>query len=684
MPARRARRAEAFAEATRKEGNTSGGDPGVPRSVRGTTAQPSASRATCRGFSVRQPAGAAAATLVAAIPDYATEAPALEAITPATLSFRDGALYSETYQDIYASIAGGLAETRHVFLEGNDLPARFRAGTASTIVETGFGAGLNFLSTWQAFRHSAPVDARLHYVSVEKNPFRREDLRQALAPYPPLAGLASQLIDGYPPLVSGYHRLTFDAGRVNLMLLFGDAEAQLAGLEARADAFFLDGFAPSRNPAMWSAGLCRELRRMAAPGATLATYSVAAGVRDALAQAGFVVGKRPGYGSKREMLAGRLPGEPQNRGRTGRHVAIVGGGIAGSHCALALARHGHAVTVFEAGASAAAGASANPAGLVRPFLSLDRGARSHFSLAAYLHAVRHYRALALAAPGLWAGGGVLQLARDAGHAAKLERTLSELGLPDAIARGVDARQGSALCAAPVGAPGVWFEGAGVLSGPAACEAALAAAGDGVALRAGQRVARIDRSTPQLQLLDAGGALLAVADEVVLANGHAAAALIDIDLGLRPVRGQVSLLPARDAGPIAAVCQEGYVTPAIGGVHYVGATFAEGEDDTGVREADHLANIARAQRMLPQTFGSARVEPVGGWCGLRCVSRDRRPVLGPLAPALHACLALGSRGFTWAPLAAEILASGLVGAPLPVPRDIAAALAPARLTRAQPQ
>jgi tRNA 5-methylaminomethyl-2-thiouridine biosynthesis bifunctional protein len=197
-------------------------------------------------------------------------------------------------------------------------------------------------------------------------------------------------------------------------------------------------------------------------------------------------------------------------------------------------------------------------------------------------------------------------------------------------------------------------------------------------------ARIERSAQELRVLDAHGAVLATGDNFILANGHTAATLIETGLALRPVRGQISLLPAHGAGPTAVVCQEGYVTPSIDGFHIAGATFDEGDDDVRLRDADHRINLARAQRMMPDAFGLAPTGEIAGWVGLRCVSRDRRPVLGPLSPGLYACLALGSRGFTWAPLAAEIVASALSGAPLPVPRSVARALSPARFETRQSQ
>lgn len=586
-------------------------------------------------------------------------------------------MYSETFGDIYASHAGGLAETRHVFIEGNDLPARFRDGMASTVIETGFGAGLNFLSTWQAFGEHAPANARLHFVSVEKHPFSTGDLQRVHDLHPSLASLSSDLLSGYPPLVAGFHSLSFDEGRVNLLLLFGDALKQLSELDARADAFFLDGFAPAKNPDMWSAALCGELARLAAPGASLATYSVAGRVRDALAQAGFVLEKRAGYGPKREMLCGRYPGNSVRPTLSRRRVVVVGAGIAGSHCALSLANAGHRVEVLEAADFPATVASANPAGLVRPFLTLDRGARSSFSLAAYFHAIRHYHALLGNDAAAWQRCGVLQLARDAVHADKLMRALALLALPEEIARRVESDEGSRLCGARVTEPGLWFADAGYLSGPAACAAALRVGGERVNLRFSTQVAGIKRVAQEMHLRNAHGNTIAIADDVILANGHLAAALIDSDLGLRPVRGQISMLRTQGASLIAAISQDGYVTPAIDGFHIVGSTYDEGDEDLRIRDEDHQANIERARCMLPETFAQADLCAVKGWTGLRCVTRDRRPLLGPLAPGLHLCLALGSRGFTWSPLAAEVVAAGVAGSPFPLARSVRRALAPER-------
>jgi tRNA 5-methylaminomethyl-2-thiouridine biosynthesis bifunctional protein len=600
-------------------------------------------------------------------------------IVPASVSIRDGALYSAQFGDVYHSIEGGIEETRHVFLSGNDLPARWRQGGAFSIVETGFGAGLNFLATWQAFRDSAPGHARLHYVSVEKHPFDRHHLQHVHAAWPQFSEISSALLDSYPPLMPGFHRLHFEGGRVGLTLLFGDALEQLAELDASADAFFLDGFAPARNADMWTPELCAQLARLAAPGATVATYSVAGTVKRALAQAGFVIEKKPGYARKREMLAGRFPGSWHGASMPATRVAVIGAGIAGTSAALALARAGLTVDLYDEMSSPARATSANPAGLVRPFLSLEQGARNRFTWAAHGYAVRHYDALARLADDVWRRSGVLQLPRDAVHAEKLQRTLARFALSAAQARWVGAREASQLAGAPVAGAGVWFADAGWLSGPAACLAGLRAAGERVTLHTSQRIVDVEAGADGCRLRGTGGAAIPAADRVVLANGHRAAQFsVCAGVQLRAVRGQLTRIPQRAPGLRAPVCRDGYVTPSIDGWHIAGATYEEGAVDASLRTADDSENIARVQRMLPGAFDAVDPATVQSWAGVRCASRDRSPLLGPLAPGVFAMLALGSRGFTWAPLASELVAAQITGAPLPVERQLVLGLSVGRL------
>ncbi|HEX4509673.1 MAG TPA: tRNA (5-methylaminomethyl-2-thiouridine)(34)-methyltransferase MnmD, partial [Burkholderiaceae bacterium] len=276
------------------------------------------------------------------------------------------------YGDVYHARQGAFEQARHVFLGGNGLPGRWRGVPAFTILETGFGLGNNFLATWQAWRADEAVDrvARLRFVSIEKHPLCGADLARAHGESP-APTLADALRAAWPPLSPGMHVLGFDDDRVELLLYFGDVAAGLREIVASVDAFYLDGYAPARNPEMWDERVWRALARLAAPGATAATWSAAAVVRAGLARAGFEVEKMPGTGGKRDItrarhaprVAVRRPAARVGQPRAS-HVAIVGAGIAGALAARALARAGLHVDVYESAQTVASGASGNPAALV--------------------------------------------------------------------------------------------------------------------------------------------------------------------------------------------------------------------------------------------------------------------------------------------------------------------------------
>src|SRR5437773_5363101 len=202
-------------------------------------------------------------------------------LIPARLEFAaDGTPWSEEFGDVYHSAAGGPAQARHVFLAGNRLPERWAGRERFVILETGFGFGLNFLATWQAWRRDPARCGRLHFVSLEKHPFTLSNLRVLHSRYPEFENEAAQLHACWPMLVPGAHRLELDAGRVVLTLFFSDIKLR-RDLRRAGDAIYLDGFSPARNPDMWSHALLRAVSRLAGPGATAATWSVAAPVRGA-------------------------------------------------------------------------------------------------------------------------------------------------------------------------------------------------------------------------------------------------------------------------------------------------------------------------------------------------------------------------------------------------------------------
>lgn len=232
-------------------------------------------------------------------------------IQTAELAFSpEGIPWSATFDDIYHTTDGGLGQVEYVFLASNGLPQRWQHRRHFTILETGFGLGLNFLATWNAWRNDPQRSTYLHFISVEKYPFKAADLAQLHARWPEFAELSAELIAAWPQLTAGRHDLCLDGGAVQLTLLLGDALEQLPQLEAQANAIYLDGFAPSRNPDMWSAPLFAQLQRLAAPDCSVATWASAGFVRNGLKDAGFAVVKAKGFGGKRHMLTNLTPINP--------------------------------------------------------------------------------------------------------------------------------------------------------------------------------------------------------------------------------------------------------------------------------------------------------------------------------------------------------------------------------------
>ncbi len=622
-------------------------------------------------------------------------------IEPARLSVRaDGTPFSERYGDVYHSSSGGPEQSRHVFLHGNDLPGRWQGRQAFTIVETGFGTGLNFLTTWAAWRDDPQRCARLHFVSTELHPFDRDALARLHGRWPALAPLGDALRERWPPLTPGFHRLELDAGRVVLTLLLGDAAELLPEVVGGADAFYLDGFAPGRNPDLWSPPLLASLGRSARPGATLATWSVAAAVREGLAQAGFACRKVPGFGAKREMLVGAHAGSADAPAatRVERRALVIGAGLAGSSVAHRLAERGWQLDVIDAASGPGEGASGNLAGVLRPLPSLDDNRLARLTRAGALYGFAHlHRLTEIGLPIRWDACGVLHLARDRRHEARQRETVLAHAYPPEYLRFVESDEAGRLAGWPVPLGGWWFPSGAWVNPPSLCAAQLAAWPTRTRCHFGRALARlVPLAGGGWAALDATGAEIAAAPVAILANGigirdvpEAAA------LPVRSARGQVSHLPAAPGdAPQVVVCRLGYASPPIDGVRSVGASFSVRDDDPLLRESDHRDNLAKLDFILPGQGARMGNAPVAGRVGFRPASPDRLPIVGavpictapqrdvPLAaiarhPRLYAVSGFGARGLVWAASMGELLASELEGEPLPLERELVEAVDPAR-------
>lgn len=629
---------------------------------------------------------------------------------------------SGRYDDIYHPHDGALTQAQSVFLTGNGLPTRWQGRSSFVIFETGFGLGLNFLATALAFQNDAHAPQRLHFISVEAHPVSPELLyaqQQALtAAVPELAPLVTALYESRLLAVPGVHRRHFLDGRLSLTVFFGEAQ-QLHRLSFQADAFYLDGFSPAKNPQMWSEPVLTALANKAAPGTTLATWCVSGAVRRTLTQAGFRLEKAQGFGRKRERLQGVFEGRPScapfsssppSEARTPPCALVIGAGLAGTSLAQRLAVRGWRVCVLEARARPAEGASGNHAGVLRPLPSLDDNFTSRLTRSASLYARAHLQTLSAQSLGLvWNACGVLHLGRDARHAQKMAHTVLTHGLPENYIRFVSADEASTIAGVAVAEGGWWFPEGAVVGPRTLCEAQLASHPDRITVRCEAAVAQVVHEpvcageNPRWVAKDAQGRVLGWGDHVVLACGTGLKALAQTAfLPLVPARGQVSVCAQNTLTPEenrtfgrlqTAVCRQAYVTPFIDGAMAFGATFSVEPDQPkayALRPEDHEDNRQKWEGIFPGLH-APRPARLDGRVGFRPATPDRLPIVGPLAveeagvcEAAHSRTApawvlsgFGARGLVFAPLLAETLASWMNAEPLPMENDLLHALRPGR-------
>jgi tRNA 5-methylaminomethyl-2-thiouridine biosynthesis bifunctional protein len=583
--------------------------------------------------------------------------------SPRLLWTNDGAPRSGRFGDVYFSREDGLAETRAVFLAGCGLPDAWAGRARFTVAELGFGTGLNIVALLDLWRRNRPADGRLHVFSVEGFPLTREEAARALSAWPELSEAAAALLAAWPEPVPGVHRLDLPGLGATLDLAVGEAEDVLSRWAGQADAWFLDGFAPSTNPGMWSERVMALIAARSAPGARVATFTVAGQVRRGLAAHGFVVEKRPGHGRKRERLEARLAGAPAS-GRNPR-VAIVGAGVAGAALARAFIDLGVRPTVVEADRPGA-GASGFPAALVTP--RLDAG--DHGVAALFAQALGRARTLYRTVPDAVIQEGVLQLEhapRDAGRFAKVAAQAlwpaGAMTVLDAVACGE--RLGE-----PVDRGGLWMRDALAVRPSAVLDAWLSGAEP---VRAA--VTRIERASDGWRLIGAEDDAILEADAVVLAGGWGVAAFAPA-LPLTPVGGQANWIEGPGGVPAA---WGGYAVPTGAGLLY-GATHDRGRMDLEASEEAGARNLAALRARLPRL--ADRIADAGAphaRTAVRATTPDRLPMAGELEPGLLVLGGLGSRGFCAAPLLAEHVAALVVGAPSPLPLDLSARVDPLRFS-----
>lgn len=622
---------------------------------------------------------------------------------------------SNQFDDVYFSRESGLAETQYVFLQQNQLPERFAKlpmHQRFVIGETGFGTGLNFLCTWRLFEQTAPANAHLHFISVEKYPLITADLAKALSLWPELANYSNALLDQYIAIHHGFQTLQFANGRITLTLLVGDAVEMFEQLDAKIDAWFLDGFSPAKNPQMWSEQLFSQLARLSTPNTTLATFTCAGFVRRGLNAQGFTMQRVKGFGQKREMLCGYYSGSEQYTNLPWfirqpiafkqRKAIILGAGISGCATAYSLASRGWHVEILEQREAIAQEASGNQQGIMYLKLSAHGTQLTQLIMAGFGYTRRLLARLGDRVA--WQDCGLLQLPHNDKEAFRLKELSTNF--PESLLRSVTKEQASALAGIQIEQEGVFFPDSGWLNPASLCHALLSH--PNIEVRLNCSVTSIAYEHEQWQLFNQQ-TLITQAPVLVLCN---ATNVKDFSqtahLLVKNVGGQTTTAPATSASKAlkTVISAEGYCAPAWQDQHTFGASFnfrPNGQEITLEEQQSNLMLLEAISVQFKHDL-AININQLGGHAAYRSTTPDYLPLAGPIADAeafskvyarlrrnarkvpegdcpwqagLYTNSAQGSRGMITAPLMAELVAAYINNEPLPIDKELANACHPNR-------
>ncbi|MAZ76361.1 MAG: bifunctional tRNA (5-methylaminomethyl-2-thiouridine)(34)-methyltransferase MnmD/FAD-dependent 5-carboxymethylaminomethyl-2-thiouridine(34) oxidoreductase MnmC [Micavibrio sp.] len=565
-----------------------------------------------------------------------------------------GAPRSDQFDDIYFSAQDGLAETRHVFMQGNGLPDFWQDKPTFTIAETGFGTGLNFLCAWKEFVETADPSQRLDFVSFEKFPLSVAEVHNALKPWAEELGEYTQkLIESYPIRIGGFHRIVFD-DRVALTLIFGDVNEYIPELEAKVDCWFLDGFTPAKNPDMWSETLFQNMARLSAQNSRFATFTAAGDVKRGLQAAGFSVSKTDGFGRKRDMLVGSYEGgEKEVRSSRPKKVAVIGGGLAGTACAYTLKQYGFVPVIYEASSSLASGASGNAVGLFNTRFAALRDTESEFFNSAYAQIIR----TAKQADAIdYHVTGTLHLVNNETKEQRYDKMFKNWHWHEDHIQLLSKEQASEVAGVELDHRALYLIDAGALCPAKLCE--FYARGIDV---------HLNHKVESLTDIEA--------DAYVLANAFGAKDLTDqflseVDgLPVYNVRGQVSIVDSSERLKHlkANICYGGYVSTSASGQQVVGSTFKKWINHTDVLDEDDQENIKYLKDSI-SALSKEMMNIKGARAGMRLSSQDHFPIVGkvPELDNVYSSVAFGSHGIVGSIAAAHLIADQLRGGPYSLP------------------
>ncbi|ENX04419.1 tRNA 5-methylaminomethyl-2-thiouridine biosynthesis mnmC [Acinetobacter modestus] len=601
---------------------------------------------------------------------------------------------SKQFGDVYFSKDNGLLETRHVFLNGNDLTERLSQlhdYQYFCVGETGFGTGLNILTLWQLWQQvRLDNHSHLHVVSVEKFPLNKADLIRALNVWTELKPLAEKLIQQYPLPIAGCHRLSFPEERFSIDLWLGDAQDIFPTIPKTqaVNAWFLDGFAPSCNPDMWQANVLDHIVRLSDFGTTFASFSVAGILKRGLKQHGIQISRPRGFGHKREMLKAIWLNASQEETDTAdskqdmtiqneseiassasvqRHIAIIGAGIAGLSSAWAFAQRGHQVTIYEQN-EPLSGASGNPLALLNPKLCPIEQAHEHLMTLSWQHALNFYPRFKAFRP--------IQVQQIA-----LKNADELLGLVEQYPETVLSIPSNQHNIPENRFPSLSLNEAGAVSPHRLRDEILQHPNIRIEK---VKISRLESTDSQVTLWQ-DQKKIAITDHAVVCCAKQSAELFENYPVLKPIRGQVSWVE-NSQRPLAldqAYSYGGYCMQLDASQLILGASFYPNRDDAEVLTEDHVHNYELIHSVFPQYAEQLpKLETWQGRASVRAQSLDYFPLVGKIQnlDQIYTFAGLGSKGFLFAPLCSEILAALILGELCPVPQSLLDKLNPQRFQK----
>ena len=629
----------------------------------------------------------------------------------AEIEWCEGQPYSPEYDDIYYSKAGGREESEYIFLKQNNLPERWGQADQFIIAETGFGTGLNFILTLKAWAESANKNAKLHYIGIEKHPVSPDDISRMSQLWPDLFDYFEELLSVYPLPLEGVHTRTILDGRVYVHFYFMDVVDALKNRQLAADAWYLDGFGPAKNHDLWSHQVFKLLAQNSKTGTTLSTYTCAGSVRRGLTESGFEVTKAKGHGNKREMITAVAQQGSAYQSKSpwyeipsfdiqNKSVVVIGAGLAGLSVAWSFVQRGWQVTVIDKHEQVAQEASGNAAGLVLPRLSIDNKQDSMFYSSAFLYAINQLDKLQQVVDDkFWFNDGVFSIIKQG----KVSAIIEKYDYPESFIKLLNYKDVPEwLC--PESKEVFLYPAAGWASPVKICEAMVEACA-GMLTRLTADIHELKHVDNEWQLLNFSGETILTSKIVVIANGNGVNK-IDMTswLPISSVRGQVTEISSSDksVGIKHALSFDAYVTPEYNGIHYLGASYSPDNKTKELLEEDQIENFSRLHNVAPEIFSYP--SKLNGRVGFRAVSIDRMPIVGAVPdkqafkmlykelhhgkpveyykkgehqPGLYISGAHGSRGMCSCFLSAEIIASMVESSPLPIGKNVADAINPAR-------